>query len=120
MYRMIAKAEAIHEERYLKLLQRVKDETVFSRDEELNGSVAIADMFIKAKTHRKHVPLACMHKLTLSLNVISIIDFFSSFCLDTKTKQKDSYCSLRVVAVLCSNNMRHHQNINIKLNIFAD
>ena len=35
MYRMIAKAEAIHEERYLKLLQRVKEETVFSRNEKI-------------------------------------------------------------------------------------
>jgi rubrerythrin len=32
MYRMIAKAEVVHEEQYLKLLQRVKDGTVFSRE----------------------------------------------------------------------------------------
>jgi len=35
MYRMIAKAEAIHEERYLKLLERVKTDSVFSREEEI-------------------------------------------------------------------------------------
>jgi len=35
MYKMIAKAEVVHEEQYLKLLQRVKDGTVFSREEEV-------------------------------------------------------------------------------------
>ncbi|MDD2726521.1 MAG: rubrerythrin family protein, partial [Proteiniphilum sp.] len=33
MYRMIAKAEAEHEERYLKLLARVENGTVFAREE---------------------------------------------------------------------------------------
>ena len=36
MYRMIAKAEAVHEERYLKLLARVESGTVFAREEAID------------------------------------------------------------------------------------
>ena len=60
MYRMIAKAEAIHEERYLKLLQRVKDETVFSRDEEIEWQCRNCGYVHKGKNAPKTCP-ACLH-----------------------------------------------------------
>jgi rubrerythrin len=57
---MIAKAEAIHEERYLKLLQRVKDETVFSRDEEIEWQCRNCGYVHKGKNAPKTCP-ACLH-----------------------------------------------------------
>lgn len=60
MYRMIAKAEAIHEERYLKLLQRVKDETVFSRDEEIEWQCRNCGYVHVGKNAPKTCP-ACLH-----------------------------------------------------------
>ena len=60
MYRMIAKAEAIHEERYLKLLQRVKDETVFSRDGEIEWQCRNCGYVHKGKNAPKTCP-ACLH-----------------------------------------------------------
>ncbi len=61
MYRMIAKAEAIHEERYLKLLQRVKDETVFSRDEAIEWYCRNCGYVHVGKTAPKTCP-ACLHE----------------------------------------------------------
>ncbi len=60
MYRMIAKAEAIHEERYLKLLQRVKDETVFSRDEEIEWQCRNCGYVHVGKEAVEECP-ACLH-----------------------------------------------------------
>ena len=60
MYRMIAKAEAIHEERYLKLLQRVKDGTVFSRDEEIEWQCSNCGYVHKGKKALQTCP-ACLH-----------------------------------------------------------
>ncbi|MDI9603993.1 MAG: rubrerythrin family protein [Bacteroidota bacterium] len=60
MYRMIAKAEAIHEERYLKLLQRVKDETVFSRDEKIEWQCRNCGYVHEGKNAPKTCP-ACLH-----------------------------------------------------------
>ncbi len=60
MYRMIAKAEAIHEERYLKLLQRVKDETVFSRDEEIEWQCRNCGYVHVGKKAVEECP-ACLH-----------------------------------------------------------
>lgn len=63
MYRMIARAEAIHEERYLKLLQRVKDETVFSRDEAIEWQCRNCGYVHVGKTAPKTCP-ACLHPQT--------------------------------------------------------
>ncbi|HHU95689.1 MAG: rubrerythrin family protein [Bacteroidota bacterium] len=60
MYRMIAKAEAIHEERYLKLLQRVKDETVFLRDEKIEWQCRNCGYVHEGKKALKTCP-ACLH-----------------------------------------------------------
>ncbi len=60
MYRMIAKAEAIHEERYLKLLQRVKDGTVFSRDEKIEWQCRNCGYVHVGKEALEECP-ACLH-----------------------------------------------------------
>lgn len=60
MYRMIAKAEAIHEERYLKLLQRVKDGTVFSREEEIEWQCRHCGYVYVGKKALKTCP-TCLH-----------------------------------------------------------
>lgn len=61
MYRMIAKAEAIHEEQYLKLLQRVKDGTVFSRDQEIEWQCRNCGYVHVGKIAPKTCP-ACLHE----------------------------------------------------------
>ena len=60
MYRMIAKAESVHEERYLKLLQRVKDGTVFSRDEEIEWQCRHCGYVYVGKKAPKTCP-SCLH-----------------------------------------------------------
>ncbi|MGI6342309.1 MAG: rubrerythrin [Bacteroidales bacterium] len=60
MYRMIAKAEAIHEERYLKLLERVKDGTVFSREEPTEWQCRNCGYVHKGKNAPELCP-ACLH-----------------------------------------------------------
>lgn len=60
MYRMIAKAEAIHEERYLKLLNHVKNDTVFSRDEEIEWQCRNCGYVFVGKKAPKTCP-ACLH-----------------------------------------------------------
>ena len=60
MYRMIAKAESIHEERYLKLLQRVKDGTVFSREEEIEWQCRHCGYVYVGKKAPKTCP-TCLH-----------------------------------------------------------
>lgn len=60
MYRMIAKAEAIHEERYLKLLERVENGTVFSRDEEIEWLCRHCGYVFTGKKPPKNCP-TCLH-----------------------------------------------------------
>lgn len=60
MYRMIAKAEAIHEERYLQLLERVKTETVFSRDKEIEWMCRNCGYVYIGKSAPKTCP-TCLH-----------------------------------------------------------
>lgn len=60
MYRMIAKAESVHEERYLKLLQRVKDGTVFSREEEIEWQCRHCGYVYVGKKAPKTCP-SCLH-----------------------------------------------------------
>lgn len=60
MYRMIAKAEAIHEERYLQLLERVKTETVFSRDKEIEWMCRNCGYVYIGKSAPKTCP-SCLH-----------------------------------------------------------
>lgn len=60
MYRMIAKAESVHEERYLKLLQRVKDGTVFSREEDIEWQCRHCGFVYMGKKAPKTCP-SCLH-----------------------------------------------------------
>ncbi|MDD2300674.1 MAG: rubrerythrin family protein [Petrimonas sp.] len=60
MYRMIARAEAIHEERYLQLLERVKTETVFSRDKEIEWMCRNCGYVYIGKSAPKTCP-TCLH-----------------------------------------------------------
>jgi rubrerythrin len=50
-YKMIAKVEAEHEKRYLKLLENVENNKVLKKERTLNGCVANADMYTKVKKH---------------------------------------------------------------------
>ena len=60
MYRMIAKAESTHEERYLKLLDRVKNGTVFTRDTEIEWQCRHCGYIYVGKTAPKTCP-TCLH-----------------------------------------------------------
>ena len=60
MYRMIAKAESTHEERYLKLLDRVKNGTVFTRDTEIEWQCRHCGYIYLGKTAPKTCP-TCLH-----------------------------------------------------------
>mgnify|MGYP001423490642 FL=1 len=60
MYKMVAKAEAIHEEQYLKLLERVKDGTVFEREEAIEWQCRNCGYVINSKKAPKNCP-ACLH-----------------------------------------------------------
>lgn len=60
MYRMIAKAEAIHEENYRKLWERVKNGTVFTREEEIEWQCRHCGFVYKGKTAPKTCP-TCLH-----------------------------------------------------------
>lgn len=60
MYRMIAKAEAQHEERYLKLLERVKTDTVFSREENIEWYCRHCGYVFTGKKAPKNCP-TCLH-----------------------------------------------------------
>lgn len=60
MYRMIAKAEAIHEERYRKLLDRVVNGTVFLREEEIDWICRHCGYVFTGKKPPKNCP-TCLH-----------------------------------------------------------
>ena len=60
MYRMIAKAEAVHEEKYLKLLQRVQDGTVFTREKEIEWYCRHCGYVFTGKKPPKNCP-TCLH-----------------------------------------------------------
>ena len=60
MYRMIAKAEAIHEERYLKLLERVNDGSVFSREVDIECMCRHCGYVFTGKKPPKNCP-TCLH-----------------------------------------------------------
>lgn len=60
MYRMIAKAEAQHEERYKKLLERVKTDTVFSREESIEWQCRHCGYVYEGKKAPKTCP-TCLH-----------------------------------------------------------
>ena len=60
MYRMIAKAEAEHEERYLKLLARVENGTVFAREEAIEWQCRHCGYVFTGKKPPKICP-TCLH-----------------------------------------------------------
>lgn len=60
MYRLIAKAEAEHEERYLKLLARVENGTVFSREEAIDWICRHCGYVFNGKKPPKNCP-TCLH-----------------------------------------------------------
>ena len=60
MYRMIAKAEAIHEEQYNKLLERVNNGTVFAREEEIEWQCRNCGFIYTGKEAPQVCP-ACLH-----------------------------------------------------------
>lgn len=60
MYRMIAKAEAVHEEQYLKLLDRVNNGTVFSREEDIEWYCRHCGYVYTGKKPPKNCP-TCLH-----------------------------------------------------------
>lgn len=60
MYRMIAKAEAVHEEQYLKLLDRVNNGTVFARDEDIEWQCRHCGYVFTGKKPPKNCP-TCLH-----------------------------------------------------------
>lgn len=60
MYRMISKAESIHEEQYLKLLEHVKNDTVFSRETDIKWQCRNCGYVHVGKKAPKTCP-ACLH-----------------------------------------------------------
>lgn len=60
MYRMIAKAESIHEEQYNKLYKRVVEGKVFEREEEIEWQCRNCGYVITSKKAPKKCP-ACLH-----------------------------------------------------------
>jgi len=60
MYRMITKAEAEHEERYLKLLARVENGTVFAREETIEWQCRHCGYVFTGKKPPKNCP-TCLH-----------------------------------------------------------
>ena len=60
MYRLIAKAEAEHEERYLKLLARVENGTVFAREEAIEWQCRHCGYVFTGKKPPKNCP-TCLH-----------------------------------------------------------
>ena len=60
MYRMIAKAESIHEEQYNKLYERVVEGKVFEREEEIEWQCRNCGYVITSKKAPKICP-ACLH-----------------------------------------------------------
>ena len=60
MYRMVSKAESIHEARYLKLLERVKTGTVFSREEDIEWQCRKCGYVFTGKKPPKTCP-TCLH-----------------------------------------------------------
>ena len=60
MYRMIAKVEAMHEDRYKALLKRVQDGNVFSRDEPIEWQCRNCGYVHTGKNAPKTCP-ACLH-----------------------------------------------------------
>ncbi len=60
MYRMIAKAEAVHEEQYLKLLEHVKNGTVFAREEDIEWQCRHCGYVYTGKKPPKKCP-TCLH-----------------------------------------------------------
>ena len=60
MYRMIAKAEAVHEEQYLKLLDRVNNGTVFAREEDIEWQCRHCGYVFTGKKPPKNCP-TCLH-----------------------------------------------------------
>ena len=60
MYRMITKAEAEHEERYLKLLARVENGTVFAREEAIEWQCRHCGYVFTGKKPPKNCP-TCLH-----------------------------------------------------------
>lgn len=61
MYRMIAKAESIHEEQYNKLYERVVEGKVFEREEEIEWQCRNCGYVITSKKAPKKCP-ACLHE----------------------------------------------------------
>lgn len=60
-YEMIAKVEAEHEKRYLKLLANVTENKVFERDEEVNWKCTKCGYIYKSKKALDKCP-ACLHE----------------------------------------------------------
>ncbi|MDH6354983.1 rubrerythrin [Dysgonomonas sp. PH5-45] len=60
MYRMIAQVEKMHEERYLKLLDRLNKGEVFAREEVIAWQCRNCGWVIESKTPPKQCP-ACLH-----------------------------------------------------------
>ncbi|QIK55410.1 rubrerythrin family protein [Dysgonomonas sp. HDW5A] len=60
MYRMIAKVENMHEDRYKALLARVESGEVFMREEPIEWQCINCGFVIKSKTAPKQCP-ACLH-----------------------------------------------------------
>ncbi len=60
MYRMIAKVENMHEDRYKALLARVQSGEVFSREEAIDWQCMNCGFVITSKTAPKQCP-ACLH-----------------------------------------------------------
>ena len=60
MYRMIAKVEKVHEDRYKALLARVQSNGVFAREEAIDRQCGKCGYVIKSKNAQKTCP-ACLH-----------------------------------------------------------
>ena len=60
MYRMIAKVEELHENRYRALLDRIQKDNVFSREEAIEWQCRNCGFAFKGKTAPKTCP-ACLH-----------------------------------------------------------
>ncbi len=71
LFEQVAAIEKEHEQRYLTLLQNIKDERVFKKTKRKFGYVVTVDTYMKEQTHLKFVQYVHIHKAIWKLKQIT-------------------------------------------------
>ena len=105
MYRMIAKAEAVHEERYRKLLERVENGTVFMREEEIDWICRHCGYVFTGKKPPKNCP-TCLHPQAYfeQKNILLIFLLYCIvYCITPKVRlQSTSMSHTETICAACT------------------